>query len=273
VRKGAQTGAASGGPVAVRIENITRKSRVQEAPGRKSFSLIRMGEEHCPNLVLIADLGFWQYFVVDELLVRVAIVSPQPVVASGLRAILTGCDLGIDVVPLHAEGPDPDVVLYDVIGLVDGDGSDLDILIDKTASTVLAVTRGLRPDLGSQALARGAEGFFDLGAGEAEICAAIQSTQTGWQPGDTGENPVVGSSETERFKDRVGFDLGLTPREREILALIAHGYSNLEIAGEIHLGVNTIKTHIRGAYRKIGATNRAEAVAWAIRHGLPTQFR
>jgi len=195
---------------------------------------------------LIADLGFWQNFVVDELPVRVAIVSPQPVVTSGLRAILTECECRVDVVPLNATGPDPDVVLYDVIGLLGGDGSDLDILIDKTASTVLAVTRGLRPDLGSQALARGAEGFFDIGADEAEICAAVHSTQTGWQPGDTGENPVVGSSESARFKDRVGSDLGLTPREREILALIAQGYSNLEIAGEIHLGVNTIKTHIRG---------------------------
>ncbi|WP_244930438.1 response regulator transcription factor [Nocardioides sp. W7] len=209
----------------------------------------------------------------DELPVCVAIVSPQPVVASGLRTILARCGEGIDVVGLHADGPDPDVVLYDVIGLVDGDGTDLDILVGKTASTVLAVTRELRPDLGSQALARGASGFFALGSDEAEICAAIRSTQTGWQPGDTGENPVVGSSESAGFRDQVGADLGLTEREREILALIALGYSNIEIASEIHLGINTVKTHIRGGYRKIGATNRAEAVAWAIRHGLPTQFR
>lgn len=205
--------------------------------------------------------------------VRVTIVSPQPIVASGLRSILQSCDQPIEVVTLHADGPDPDVVLYDVLGLVDGDGTDLDIIVGKTASTVLAVARELRPDLASQALKRGADGFFSMGAGAEEICAAIMSTQTGWQAGDTGENPVVGSSGSASYEDQVGTGLGLTAREQEILALIAQGYSNLEIAGEIHLGINTIKTHIRGAYRKIGAANRAEAVAWAIRHGLPTQFR
>ena len=209
----------------------------------------------------------------DGASVRVAIVTPQAVVASGLRAILAECGDEIEVVGLHADGPDPDVVLYDVMGLVDGDGTDLDILIGKTASTVLAVTRELRPDLGSQALARGAAGFFALGSDEEAICRAIMSTQTGWRPGDTGENPVVGSSASASYRDQVGGGLGLTAREREILALIAQGYSNVEIASEIHLGINTIKTHIRGAYRKINATNRAEAVAWAIRHGLPSQFR
>jgi DNA-binding NarL/FixJ family response regulator len=210
---------------------------------------------------------------VDGTTVRVAIVSPQAVVASGLRSILAGCGGRIEVVRLHADGPDPHVVLYDVMGLLEGDGTDLDILVGKTASTVLAVTRELRPDLGSQALARGADGYFTLGSDEEEICAAIMSTQTGWQPGDTGENPVVGSSSSAAHRDQVGADLGLTEREREILALIAQGYSNVEIAGEIHLGINTIKTHIRGAYRKIDATNRSEAVAWGIRHGLPSQFR
>jgi DNA-binding NarL/FixJ family response regulator len=205
--------------------------------------------------------------------VRVAILTPHQVVAVGLRTILEHCDAPIEVVDLEAGGPEPDVVLYDVIGLVDSDGSDLDILVSKTASTVLAAARELRPDLASQALKRGADGFFSLGADSGAICAAIMSTQTGWQDGDTGENPVVGSSGSASYQEQVGSRLGLTDREREILALIAQGYSNVEIASELYLGINTIKTHIRGAYRKIGATTRAEAVAWAIRHGLPTEFR
>lgn len=211
--------------------------------------------------------------VVERLPVRVAIISPQPIVETGLRVILSECPDPVEIVAHEDGGPDADVVLYDVIGLLSGDTSQLEILVGKTASTVLAVTRDLRPELGAQALSLGAAGFFDIGSQEEEICAAIMSTQTGWQPGDTGENPVLGSGESARFKVRVGADLGLSPREREILALIALGYSNTEIAGEIHLGINTVKTHIRGAYRKINATNRAEAVAWAIRHGLPSQFR
>lgn len=201
-----------------------------------------------------------------------AIVTPEPIVAAGLRTILHGCERPIEVVALDADGPEPDVVLYDVLSLVE-DGTVLDIIVEKTASTVLAVARELRPDLASQALKRGADGFFSMRADADDICAAIMSTQTGWQLGDTGENPVVGSSGSASYESQVGSSLGLTAREQEILALIAQGYSNVEIAGEIHLGINTIKTHIRGAYRKIGAANRAEAVAWAIRHGLPTQFR
>lgn len=200
-----------------------------------------------------------------------AIISPQPIVTSGLRSILGGCAPDLEVVPLSSDGPEPDVVLYDVIGLLEGNGSDLDIVVGKTASVVLAISRDLRPDLAAQALNRGADGFFSLGAGEEEICAAIMSTQTGWKPGDTGENPIVGSAGSAAFADRTGGDLGLTDREMQILTLIAQGYSNLEIAGEIHLGINTIKTHIRSAYRKIRATNRSEAVAWGIRHGLPTR--
>lgn len=193
-------------------------------------------------------------------------------VAAGLRAILERCEQPIEVVELNATGPEPDVVLYDVIGLVEGDGTDLDILVGKTASTVLAAARELRPDLASQALKRGADGFFSLGADSEAICEAIVSTQTGWREGDTGENPVVGSSGSASYREQVGSAHGLTEREQQILALIAQGYSNVEIAGELYLGINTIKTHIRGAYRKINATSRAEAVAWAIRHGLPTEF-
>jgi DNA-binding NarL/FixJ family response regulator len=222
---------------------------------------------------LIGRAPFGQNSDVDGTSVRIAIITPQPVVAAGLRTLLEQCEHPSQVVTLHANGPDPDVVLYDVIGLLSGDGTDLDIVVGKTASAVLAISRELRPDLLAQALQRGADGFFPLGATEPEICAAILSTQTGWKVGDTGENPVVGSSASAAFADRVGSDQGLTSREREVLALIAQGYSNVEIAGEIHLGINTIKTHIRGAYRKIGATNRSEAVAWAIRHGLPSQFR
>jgi DNA-binding NarL/FixJ family response regulator len=214
-----------------------------------------------------------QNLSVDGRSVRVAIISPHAVVESGLRAILDQCENGVEVVGLHADGPDPDVVLYDVIALLDGNGSDLDIVVGKTASTVLAVARDLRPDLAAQALKRGADGVFSLGADAQEICAAVWSTQTGWKPGDTGENPIVGSSGSGAFAGRVGADVGLTEREVEILALIAQGYANLEIASEVHLGINTIKTHIRSAYRKINATNRAEAVAWSIRHGLPSHLR
>jgi DNA-binding CsgD family transcriptional regulator len=69
----------------------------------------------------------------------------------------------------------------------------------------------------------------------------------------------------------VGSEVGLTPRELEILSLVAQGRSNSEIARETYLGMNTIKSHVRNAYAKIGATNRSQATAWAIQHGLPSR--
>jgi DNA-binding CsgD family transcriptional regulator len=61
---------------------------------------------------------------------------------------------------------------------------------------------------------------------------------------------------------------GLSRREAEILRLIADGRTNAEICAELYLSINTVKTHIRSAYQKISARNRAEAVVWCFRNGL-----
>ena len=60
----------------------------------------------------------------------------------------------------------------------------------------------------------------------------------------------------------------LTVRETEVLAHIAAGLSNREIADALFLSVNSVKTHIRTAYRKIGVSRRVEATRWAVQHGL-----
>ena len=60
----------------------------------------------------------------------------------------------------------------------------------------------------------------------------------------------------------------LSARERQVLLLIALGRTNVEIAGELYLSINSVKTYIRSAYRKIGARNRSHAVAWAYQSGF-----
>lgn len=60
----------------------------------------------------------------------------------------------------------------------------------------------------------------------------------------------------------------LSARELEILSRICHGDSNLDIAAELYVSINTVKTHIRSAYRRIGITRRVEAVLWGARFGL-----
>lgn len=65
---------------------------------------------------------------------------------------------------------------------------------------------------------------------------------------------------------RLGIEQGLTRREAEMLGLIARGLSNQEIADAAFLSINSVKTHIRTAYRKLGVTRRSQAVGWVIRH-------
>ena len=69
-------------------------------------------------------------------------------------------------------------------------------------------------------------------------------------------------------------DEGLTEREAEIIALIARGLSNQEIADLAYLSINSVKTYIRTAYRKMGVTRRSQAVRWALEHGfVPDHLR
>jgi DNA-binding CsgD family transcriptional regulator len=66
-----------------------------------------------------------------------------------------------------------------------------------------------------------------------------------------------------------GKEIGLSRRESEVLGLIVQGRTNQAIAAECFLSVNSIKTYIRSAYRKIGITHRAQAVAWGMQNGFP----
>ncbi|HEX5087616.1 MAG TPA: response regulator transcription factor [Nocardioides sp.] len=205
-------------------------------------------------------------------LLRVAVYSPQEIVRQGLVSILARRPDVVRVVPLptRPEHPDPDVVLYDVMALLEGDTRALGYLVEMTTAKVLAVGRDLRPDLLGKALDAGADGFFSIGADGEELLAAVASAGTDWQEGDTGPNPIVGSADSAVRASRLGADLGLSPRELEVVSLIARGMSNQEIAETCFLSINSVKTYIRTAYRKIGVENRANAVGWAIRHGFAT---
>jgi DNA-binding NarL/FixJ family response regulator len=190
---------------------------------------------------------------------QVAVVSPQAVVQHGLVHLLGRHPDRVAVVP-YPDGHDPDVVLFDVIDLADGDLTRLQGLLSSTSAKVLAVGRDLRPDLAARALAVGADGFFSMAVSEAELIAAVEAAVTG---------DGAGGPEAPAGQPRLGADVGLTSREVEVLTLIAQGRTNRAIAAELYLSPNSIKTYVRTAYRKIGATSRSQAVAWAIRNGFP----
>jgi DNA-binding NarL/FixJ family response regulator len=204
---------------------------------------------------------------------RVGVYSPQEIVQEGLVSLLSKHPDKVQLVQMPTEPgqPDPEVVLYDVMALLDGDTGPLTYLVEMTSSKVLAVGRDLRPDLVSQSLTTGVDGFFDIGVNEKELLRAVESAATGWETGDPGDDPTVGSSDSAARANQLGSAAGLTAREAEILALIAQGVSNHVIASRLFLSINSVKTYIRSAYRKIGVEGRAGAVGWAIRHGFASE--
>ena len=189
--------------------------------------------------------------------IRVAIISRQEVVARGLTAMLADFPDRVTVVALasvYARARGIDVVLYDSHGLHRSEGADLDHLIQKTDAKVLIYSRDMRPDLRARALARGADGWVSMSNHAHELVEAI-------------ERAVDGKQQEEQV-DWIGHEAGLSPREVEVLSLVTQGLSNQEIADRLFLTINTLKSHIRQAYKKIGVTSRAQAVAWCMQHGF-----
>ena len=94
----------------------------------------------------------------------ITVVTTQDVVASGITGLLSGRRGDFLIAVAGPECGEPDVVFYDVIGLHEGDGADLDQWVAHPSSTVIAVTRELRPELGAAAIQRGAAAAISLGA-------------------------------------------------------------------------------------------------------------
>lgn len=189
--------------------------------------------------------------------VRIAIVSPQEIVARGIMAMLSDYPERVVVAALpsiRSQAKGVHVVLYDTMGLRAGDDSELRHLIERTDAEVLVLSRDMRPDLRARALAMGALSWVSMSIRARELVDAIEIVAAGRAlPENT---------------DGLGNDVGLSTREVEILALIAQGLSNTDIASQLYLSENTLKSHIRNTYRKVGASSRSQAVIWALGHGF-----
>jgi DNA-binding NarL/FixJ family response regulator len=194
----------------------------------------------------------------------IAVITPHDIVSVGLRTMLSAAAPSFSL--LDGAEEEPDVLLYDAYALLDGDTSELDHWVKETASTVVVLTRPLRPDLGALALERGAQAAVGLGASAAEIVGVVLSAAAGTL--DDSAVALAAGQET-----RLGDAAGLSPRETDVLRLVVQGLSNQEIAAELFLSVNSIKTYIRSAYRKIGMTTRPQVVAWCVRHGFPASLQ
>ena len=136
------------------------------------------------------------------------------------------------------------------------------IIESSPATAVIVLTMQKDPAFAREALAKGVRGYVIKHAAASELVDAVHSAVAG----ETYINPQLGA--------RMVIDAGLgppddlTPREIEVLGLVALGYMNPEIAEQLVLSVRTVETHRANIQRKTGLTTRAELVAYALDHNL-----
>jgi len=204
---------------------------------------------------------------------RLTLVDDHALSLPGLGAVLAGSDVCL-VDPARAVGlPTPvDLVLYEPEALSAASRAQVISLVADGARPAVFTWRAPGPDAARTpgwpvpvALGMGGLAVPWLSKRTAvdelvrQLRAVVGAGPTGRRPRVTVRSTTAGGAARA---------LGLTPREKDVLRLIARGHSNDEIAAELHVSVNSVKTYVRSAYAKIGVDRRARAVVWGMRHGL-----
>ena len=200
--------------------------------------------------------------------IRVGLISDQSIVRAGVRSLLAPYADRMVVVDIGPESDlgDAHVVLYDVIGLHRGDVKGLETAVKEHPGRVLALSRELQPGLAARALAIGAVASVSLGIDAAELVEVVE----GFAAGHLADGSQADLDNQADRRRQLGRGVNLSPRELDILGLIVLGRSNEELAAELFLSINTVKTVIRSLYRKMGVATRAQAVGWGVEHGFVT---
>lgn len=214
-----------------------------------------------------------------NLRIRVVLADDQALVRNGFRMILES-EAGIEIVGEAADGAqavqlveelEPDVVAMDVqMPVQDGLTATRHIVKSGAAARVLILTTFDRDDYLFEALAAGASGFLLKNATPEALIDAVQTLARG----DALLAPEVTRRVIERFNVAATVPLeagripGLTDREQEVMALIARGFTNAEVATELHLGEATVKTHVSHMLTKLGLRDRVGLVIAAYEAGI-----
>ncbi len=203
----------------------------------------------------------------------VVLADDQRVVREGLATLL-GLLPGIDVLGTASDGEEaialverlrPDVVLMDLrMPRCDGVAATRRLREQGSPTRVVVLTTYADDRSVVEALRAGARGFLTKDAGAEEIERAIAAVVRG----DAAIDPAVQHHLVDAVAGRPDLPDGLTPREAEVLALIAQGLSNGEIAARLFVSEATVKSHVNHLFAKIGARDRAQAVSYAYRQGL-----
>jgi DNA-binding NarL/FixJ family response regulator len=215
--------------------------------------------------------------------IAVALANDYELVVLGLAQMLARFPGRVEVVEAVAGVPvkaDVDLTLYDTFANPQVDTDDIeDMISGDRMGQVVVYTWNTHPELVEIALRKGARGYLSKGLSGAEVVAALERVHAGEvvvsrKETDHGTDPGPGPGQEPVEGQWPGRDCGLTVRESEVVALITLGLSNKEIASRAYLSINSVKSYIRSAYRRMGVTTRSQAVLWAVHHGfLPDAVR
>lgn len=209
--------------------------------------------------------------------VRVIIADDHPIVREGLRAVLTSLP-DFELVATAGTGDDavaaadthhPDVVVMDLhMPDLDGVQATRQLLAAHPNVVVLILTMYDDDEMLREALKAGARGYLLKGASYSELAQALRSIVAGGAVFGTGMadhvlDRLAGRATTRPFPQ-------LTPRELEVLTLLAKGSGNQDIARQLYLSPKTVRNHVANVLSKLGVPDRAQAIATAREAGLHT---
>jgi RNA polymerase sigma factor (sigma-70 family) len=213
-------------------------------------------------------------------MIRVLLVDDDQLMRAGLRAVLSSDD-AVEVVGEAGDGRDavyrtrhlrPDIVLMDIrMPDLDGIAATREVLDTAPEAKVVILTTFEQDDYIFGAIEAGASGFLLKRTGPEELLAAIHTVATG----DSLLSPSVTRVVIDRMARQHNVDQAaderldeLTPREREVLELVARGLSNGEIATELVIEESTVKTHVKRILMKLELRDRVHAVILAYETGI-----
>jgi DNA-binding NarL/FixJ family response regulator len=212
--------------------------------------------------------------------IRIVVADDQRSVLDGL-AVMLGLLPDFSVVAVAADGEEalaavgehrPDVVVLDLhMPVMGGVEATRRITAEYPGTAVVVLTTYADDASVMDALRAGARGYLTKNAGRADIARAIHAAASGQSILDPAVHATVleaALSAPARRAATPELPDGLTSREGDVLALIAQGLSNSEIAAALFLSANTVKTHINRVFAKTGSKTRAQAVRYAHEHGL-----
>ena len=207
--------------------------------------------------------------------ISLLVAHPKDLIRAGLRVMLAGSN--VRIIGEASDAPStltlakkhkPAVILLDV-GIPGGDAFELAQTLAKPlpATKFVFVTEIDNPTYMARARAVGAINCLLMGFSQRELITAIENGAAGKPVSGAGNFGRVIASLATREKGPA-LDAGLTPREGQVLAHVAFGLSNDEIARSLEISVETVKEHVQNLLRKLAVNDRTQAAVWAVKSGV-----